>query len=79
MPSLDSVDANLLLELCEHPRATTVALAQQLGIARNTAQARLARLETDGALGAFERRITRGARLPAGGVHHRPGDAAPAE
>ena len=58
MPSLDSVDANLLLELCEHPRATTVALAQQLGIARNTAQARLARLEADGALGAFERRIT---------------------
>ncbi|WP_235558099.1 Lrp/AsnC family transcriptional regulator [Sphaerimonospora mesophila] len=55
---IDSIDARLLLELAEHPRATTVALAEQVGISRNTAQARLARLEQDGALDSFERRIS---------------------
>jgi DNA-binding Lrp family transcriptional regulator len=60
MPSdnhLDAIDANLLLALTEYPRATTAALADQIGISRNTASARLARYEQDGTLESFERRI----------------------
>ena len=53
----DSVDARLLLALTEEPRATTVALAERLGLSRNTVQARLARLDERGALDSFERRI----------------------
>jgi DNA-binding Lrp family transcriptional regulator len=48
MPSqdqLDPTDARLLLALNELPRATTVALAEQTGLSRNTVQARLARLD----------------------------------
>jgi DNA-binding Lrp family transcriptional regulator len=56
---LDATDARLLLALTEQPRATAIALAQQLGISRNTAQSRLARLERDnGPLQSFERRIS---------------------
>lgn len=58
---IDEIDARLLLELVEHPRATTIALAERVGISRNTAQARLARLEENGALASFERRILPGA------------------
>lgn len=54
---LDAIDARLLLELAQHPRATTSALADQVGIARNTAQARLARLEESGVLDSYERRV----------------------
>jgi DNA-binding Lrp family transcriptional regulator len=54
---IDRVDARLLLALSEQPRATTVALAERLGLSRNTVQARLARLEQRGTLGGFERRI----------------------
>lgn len=60
MPSThraDAVDARLLLALTEEPRATTVALAERLGLSRNTVQARLARLDERGALDSFERRI----------------------
>jgi len=55
---IDAIDARILLELAKHPRATTVALADEVGIARNTAHARLARLEDSGAVGAFERRVS---------------------
>jgi DNA-binding Lrp family transcriptional regulator len=54
---LDAIDANLLLALTDNPRGTTVALADQIGISRNTAQARLARYEQNGTLESFERRI----------------------
>jgi len=54
---VDAVDAQLLLALAEEPRATTVALAERLGLSRNTVQARLARLDAGGALESFERRI----------------------
>ena len=54
---LDATDARLLLALSEDPRATVLALSQQLGLARNTVQARLARLEAGGALDPFERRV----------------------
>ena len=57
MARLDSTDARLLLRLCTNPRATGVELAQQLGLSRNTVQARLARWETSGALGSFDRRV----------------------
>ena len=40
----DALDARLLLALDEDPFATVVALAQRLGVARNTVQTRLRRL-----------------------------------
>lgn len=54
---LDAHDAHLLLALTENPRATVLALADRIGLSRNTVQARLARLEQRGVLGSFERRI----------------------
>ena len=50
VPALDATDARLLQALGEDPRATVIALSQRLGLARNTVQARLARLESSGAL-----------------------------
>lgn len=54
---LDRTDARILLALARAPRATTIALAQRLGLSRNTVHARLAALEERGALDSFERRI----------------------
>ena len=54
---LDATDARLLLALAEDPRASVMALSQRLGLARNTVQARLARLERDGALAPWDRRV----------------------
>ncbi|MDN5918193.1 MAG: Lrp/AsnC family transcriptional regulator [Pseudonocardia sp.] len=54
---LDGHDARLLLALADSPRATVLALAEEIGLSRNTVQARLARLEQRGALGTFERRV----------------------
>ncbi|WP_163505819.1 Lrp/AsnC family transcriptional regulator [Fodinicola acaciae] len=54
---LDQTDARLLRALTDQPRATTIALAERLGMSRNTVQARLSRLERDGLLESFERRI----------------------
>lgn len=54
---MDATDARLLQALTESPRAPVLALAERLGISRNTVQARLAGLEARGALGTFERRI----------------------
>ncbi|MCE0767616.1 Lrp/AsnC family transcriptional regulator [Pseudonocardia kujensis] len=42
---LSAIDARLLLELETDPRATVLALAQRLGLSRNTVQAHLARLD----------------------------------
>jgi DNA-binding Lrp family transcriptional regulator len=50
-------DARLLLALAEDPRATVMALSQRLGLARNTVQARLTRLESGGVLAPFDRRV----------------------
>ncbi|MBT2213185.1 MULTISPECIES: Lrp/AsnC family transcriptional regulator [Actinomadura] len=55
---IDVMDARLLLALIERPRSTTVALADQTGLSRNTVQARLAKLEEGGGLESFERRIS---------------------
>jgi DNA-binding Lrp family transcriptional regulator len=42
---LDALDARILRALDDDPQATTVALAQRLGLARNTVQAHRQRLE----------------------------------
>ena len=47
----------LLLALSADPRATVVALAERLDMARNTVQARLARLDRAGAFLAYERSV----------------------
>jgi DNA-binding Lrp family transcriptional regulator len=54
---IDATDARLLLALTENPRASVLALAERLGLSRNTVQARLAGLEAHGAVTSFERRI----------------------
>ena len=43
--TVDATDARLLLALAGSPRASVLALAERLGVSRNTVQARLARLE----------------------------------
>jgi len=53
----DSIDARLLLALAAEPRATTVALAEQIGVSRNTVQARLARWDDNDVLTSSERTI----------------------
>ena len=57
VPGLDPTDARLLLALGEDPRASVMALSQRLGLARNTVQARLTRLESAGVLAPFDRRV----------------------
>ena len=57
MPDVDSTDARLLLALAEDPRASVMSLSQRLGLARNTVQTRLARLEANGTLAPLDRRI----------------------
>jgi DNA-binding Lrp family transcriptional regulator len=53
----DQVDAALLLELIATPDATTVALAEKTGLARNTVRARQTRYEEEKSLRSFDRRI----------------------
>ena len=57
VPDVDATDARLLLALAEDPRASVMALSQRLGLARNTVQARLTRLEGSGALAPLDRRV----------------------
>ncbi len=57
MPEVDATDARLLLALAEDPRASVMALSQRLGLARNTVQARLSRLESNDVLAPLDRRI----------------------
>jgi DNA-binding Lrp family transcriptional regulator len=57
VPEMDATDARLLLALAEDPRASVMALSQRLGLARNTVQARLTRLESTGALAPLDRRV----------------------
>jgi len=53
----DTIDLALLGALTRDPRASSVALAERLGLSRNTVQAHLNRLEADGAFLPFDRRI----------------------
>lgn len=50
MPHLDDVDVRLLLALLEDPRAQIGELATAVGVARNTVQGRMGKLERAGAL-----------------------------
>lgn len=54
---IDQIDTRLLLALTRTPRATTVALANELGLSRNTVQARLGRFEAAQVLRSFERTV----------------------
>jgi DNA-binding Lrp family transcriptional regulator len=55
--TLDTLDLRILRELVRRPRAGTTELASLLGVARNTAHARVQRLERDGVIGARGREI----------------------
>ncbi|MBO1267363.1 Lrp/AsnC family transcriptional regulator [Arthrobacter cavernae] len=57
MQPLDVTDKRLLSAMAKDPRGTVVALAQKLGLSRNTVQARMAQLEKKHAFLSFERRI----------------------
>ncbi|WP_040164479.1 Lrp/AsnC family transcriptional regulator [Microbacterium gorillae] len=57
MTPLDRTDLDLLTALAAEPRATVVALAERLGLSRNTVQARMARLEKAGVFLSFERAL----------------------
>jgi len=57
MNGYDQVDRALLAALAADPRATVVALADRLGMSRNTVQARMSRLEASGAFLSFDRSI----------------------
>lgn len=57
MRALDGTDTRLLSALAQDPRRTVVALAQKLGLSRNTVQARMAHLEKGHVFLSFERRI----------------------
>lgn len=54
---MDQTDARILLALVASPRATVVQLAAQVGLSRNTVQARIARYDEQRLLASFERRI----------------------
>jgi len=57
MHSLDATDLRILAALSDDPKSTAVALAERLGLSRNTVQARMAGLERSQAFLAFDRRI----------------------
>ena len=55
--AFDSLDARIILALDKDPEASALALSRTLGVARNTVHARLAKLESGGALRSFSRRL----------------------
>lgn len=57
MHNPDATDLRLLSALSDEPRSTAVALAERLGLSRNTVQARMTALERSGTFLAFDRRI----------------------
>lgn len=57
MNNLDATDLKILLELVREPRIQVSELSEVLGIARNTAQARLRRLQRSGVLTGGGREI----------------------
>lgn len=61
MSNLDRVDLELLALLSEDPRVTVVAIAEKLGLSRNTVQARMSRLERTGVFLSYERAFSTGA------------------
>ena len=57
MSLIDPLDARILLALDDDPDATTLSISRSLGVARNTVQARLKRLQAAGALRDFDQRV----------------------
>lgn len=57
MPGYDAIDKALLEALVDDPRGSYVALADRLGLSRNTVQAHMTHLEASGAFLPFDRRI----------------------
>lgn len=57
MRIVDDTDRKILLAMTEQPRSTIVAIAERLGLARNTVQARVQALEGSDALQGFDRRL----------------------
>lgn len=53
----DAVDVRILQALVADPRLTVSELAERAGVVRNTAQARLERLQREGVLGANDRGV----------------------
>jgi DNA-binding Lrp family transcriptional regulator len=58
MHTFDGTDARILLAMVEDPRQTVVAMAAQLGLSRNTVQARMASLEKRRAFLGFDHRVS---------------------
>ncbi len=54
---IDRTDARILLALIQDPRATVLAIAERVGLSRNTVQARLARFDDRQTLTSFDNRI----------------------
>lgn len=57
MSNVDDTDRRILLALVNEPRASIASLAEQLGLARNTVQSRVAALERNGVLRNYDRRL----------------------
>ncbi|MCH6468780.1 Lrp/AsnC family transcriptional regulator [Sinomonas terrae] len=57
MPQLDATDRRILLALDSDPRMPIMVLAQRLGLARGTVQARLERMTASGALRLHSTRV----------------------
>ncbi|WP_026147307.1 Lrp/AsnC family transcriptional regulator [Limimaricola hongkongensis] len=58
----DATDARLIALLTENARAPVAQLAQRLGLARSTVQARLDRLERSGVVAGYTLRLSERAR-----------------
>lgn len=57
MPTIDAIDARILLALSDDARLAGVEIAQRLGLSRNTVQSHLARLESGDFLASIDRRV----------------------
>ena len=57
MTSVDNTDRRILLALVDEPRASNAAIAERLGLARNTVQSRVAALEHNDVLRNYDRRL----------------------
>jgi DNA-binding Lrp family transcriptional regulator len=51
--TIDELDARLIAALREHPRVGLLEISRQLGVARGTVQARLAKLESRGVITGY--------------------------
>jgi DNA-binding Lrp family transcriptional regulator len=57
MTLTDQTDRHILLALIDKPRSSIAALAERLGLARNTVQSRMSSMEDSGVLRNYDRRI----------------------